>query len=390
MAKESQIEYFRLFFEAGQALLSSGSMPETLSFLVQRTASAFGVKAASLRLFNENTNCLELAAACGLSPKYLAKGVLSADQSIPEVLRGEVVLINDAYADPRIQYPGALREEGINTILSVPVETGTGIIGVLRLYSAQAREFNAEEIEFAAALAELGGLSIVNARIYQREGIRLASILKEVGLEFSGAAEAFEKRLRMFTPQELSPDKSLQYFRSLHEIVRSTLTTLDSAEVMRKIVVQVAGLMQVKGCALRLINDTTQELELLAAEGLSDRFLRKGPPHIDRSIQETLTGVPVLVTDARSDGRLEYPEATVAEGITSILSLPIVATERVIGVLRVYSERRRDFSREEVTFLAALSEIAGIAIMNARLYEKNRNDVSFWTATLEYVQEVNS
>jgi hypothetical protein len=39
-----------------------------------------------------------------------------------------------------------------------------------------------------------------------------------------------------------------------------------------------------------------------------------------------------------------------------------------------------------VTFLAALAEIAGIAIMNARLHERTRHDLSFWTATLGYLK----
>jgi GAF domain-containing protein len=212
-------------------------------------------------------------------------------------------------------------------------------------------------------------------------------MLKEVGVELSGVPEGLQKRLRMFTPQSLSPEQNFQYFRALHETTRSILSTLDSREVMSLIVAQVIRLMEVKACALRLINETTHELELLASMGLSDRFLRKGQPHTDRSFQETLEGVPVLILDTRNDGRLEYPEATVAEGIASILSLPIVARERVIGVLRVYSEWRREFSQEEVTFLSALTEIAGIAIMNARLYEKIRNDVSFWTATMEYLQD---
>ena len=91
--------------------------------------------------------------------------------------------------------------------------------------------------------------------------------------------------------------------------------------------------------------------------------------------------------DTAKDPRLEYPDETVAEGIASILSLPIVARQRVVGVLRLYSADKRQFSQEEAIFLSALAEISGVAIMNARLYEKTRNDLSFWTATLGYMQE---
>jgi GAF domain-containing protein len=59
----------------------------------------------------------------------------------------------------------------------------------------------------------------------------------------------------------------------------------------------------------------------------------------------------------------------------------------VVGVLRLYSAEKRLYSQEEITFLSALAEIAGIAIMNAKIYEKTNNDLSFWTATLGYMQD---
>jgi GAF domain-containing protein len=95
----------------------------------------------------------------------------------------------------------------------------------------------------------------------------------------------------------------------------------------------------------------------------------------------------VLITDTANDPRLEYPVETVAEGIFSILSMPIIARQRVVGVLRLYSAEKRQYSQEEIAFLSGLAEISGVAIMNARVYEKARNDLSFWTATLGYMQD---
>ena len=69
------------------------------------------------------------------------------------------------------------------------------------------------------------------------------------------------------------------------------------------------------------------------------------------------------------------------------LSMPIIARQRVVGVLRLYSAEKRQYSHEEISFLSALAEIAGVAIMNARIFEKTRNDLSFWTATLGYMQD---
>ena len=380
-------EYFRLFFETAQAILSARNLQETLDSLVQRTVAALQIKAGGLRLIDEQSNSLKQVASFGLSEAYLNKGALNADQSIPEVLVGKPVCIKDAYNDPRIQYPDAMRAEGINTILSVPVIAGDKVIGVLRLYSAEPRDYNDEDLEFVSALAEMGGLAIANARLYQNQGDRLASLFEEIGVEQPTAAEIREQQFESCAFLPIDPVKSLGYFRTLHEVTRAILSTLDSKQVVQLIVDKVIGIMQVKACALRLRNEITHELELIATAGLSEKFLGKGQPHTDQSISETLAGKPVLITDTANDPRLEYPAETVAEGIASILSMPIVARQRVVGVLRLYSAERRQYSQEEVTFLSALAEIAGVAIMNARIYEKTRNDLSFWTTTFGYMQD---
>ncbi|BCR03878.1 hypothetical protein DESUT3_09470 [Desulfuromonas versatilis] len=379
-------EFFRAFFEAAQAVLSTSSLEEILQALVREAVEALEVKAGSLRLVDEQGHRLELAAAYRLSDRYLNKGPLDSDRSMPEVLQGKAVHIRDAFRDPRIQYQAELREEGLNTLLSVPVTARDKVIGVLRLYTAEPRDFSSEEIEFASALAEMGGLAIANARIYRDAGVQLSSLLQQTGIELPQQHIEPTQAFKCFSFAPIDPARSLELFRTLHEITRAILSTLDSREVMALIIERVLIVMKVKGCAIRLINQTTHELELLAARGLSEQFLDKGPLHAEQSIRENLEGSPVLVEDACSDPRIEYPEEMAREGIASLLSLPIIAQRRVIGLLRLYTGAPRQFSQDEVAFLSALAEIAGVAIMNARLYEETRYDLSFWTATLGYLK----
>jgi signal transduction protein with GAF and PtsI domain len=387
MIQSNTNEYFRLFFETAQAILSASSLQETLDSLVQRTVAALEIKAGGLRLIDEESHNLKQVSSFGLSDTYLNKGALNADQSIPEVLDGLVVYVKDACSDPRIQYPEAMRAEGIASVLSVPVIASDKVIGVLRLYSAEPHDYSDEDVEFVSALAEMGGMAIVNARIYQDKDEQLASLFEEIGVDLPTTVEARTQELDVSAVQDVDPSKSLGYFRTLHEVTSAVLSTLDSEEVVQLIVDKVISIMQVKASALRLRNETTHELELIATSGLSEKFLAKGQPQTDQSISETLAGKPVLITDTANDSRLEYPVETVAEGIASILSMPIIARQRVVGVLRLYSAEKRLYSQEEITFLSALAEIAGIAIMNAKIYEKTNNDLSFWTATLGYMQD---
>ncbi|GAB6081896.1 hypothetical protein JCM30471_08100 [Desulfuromonas carbonis] len=387
MPQTNPNEYFRLFFETAQAILSADNLQAILDSLVQRTVAALDIKGGSLRLIDEESNSLKQVASFGLSDAYLNKGALNADQSIPEVLAGRPVCIKNAPEDRRIQYPEEMRSEGINTVLSVPVIAADKVIGVLRLYSSRPRNYSAEDLEFVSALAEMGGLAISNARLSQAEGDKLSALFTEIGVDQPTSVDFGEPTLGAACFMPVDSARSLAYFRTLHEITRAVLSTRESKQVVQLIVEQVVSIMKVKASALRLRNETTHELELIATTGLSAKFLAKGQPHTDQSIAETLAGRPVLILDTANDPRLEYPAETVAEGIESILSMPIVARHRVVGVLRLYSAEKRQYSQEEITFLSALAEIAGIAIMNARLYEKTRNDLSFWAATLGYMQD---
>ena len=385
MAEKSTTEYLETFFDVNQAIFSSMSLKEILNMLVKRTVRALGVKAGSLRLINEQTKRLELAASENLSRKYLNKGPLNSDQSIPEVMEGKVVLVKDAHNDSRIQYKAEKAREGINTILSVPVVAKDKVIGVLRLYSQEPRDFTDEELEFVSALAEMGGLAIANAKIYEDEGVKLSALLKSVGIDLPEERKRLRQRPRPFAVEKVDPSQSLEYFRTLHDIARTILSTLDSQRVIDLLIGKLLTIIKVKACSLRLVNETTRELEMIASRGLSESYLKKGPVHMEKSIRETLKGVPVLILDATVDPRIEYPQENEREGIASILSLPIIAGKRVIGILRLYSQETSQYSGEEMAFLTAVAELAGIAIINARLYEKTKYDLSFWNTTLEYL-----
>ena len=78
----------------------------------------------------------------------------------------------------------------------------------------------------------------------------------------------------------------------------------------------------------------------------------------------------MVVSNVENDSQLQYPEACKKEGIRSILSVPIVFKDNVIGVLRLYHSKSRELTDREVEFIIALAGQGGIAIENARYMEK--------------------
>jgi GAF domain-containing protein len=115
-------------------------------------------------------------ASYGLSEKYLNKGPISAEKSIAEALMGKPVVVKNASADKGVQYKQEKKEEGIVSILCVPIKAKEEVIGVLRLYSATPRDFTEDDIMQVTALAYHGGLAIQNASLY----LMLKSDMKEL------------------------------------------------------------------------------------------------------------------------------------------------------------------------------------------------------------------
>ena len=97
------------------------------------------------------------------------------------------------------------------------------------------------------------------------------------------------------------------YLRSFIEISKTLGSTLAVNEVMDQIVRQMTETMGLKGATIRMVNPKTNTLELVAAVGLSDKYLDKGPVDLDKSISDALSGRPVGIFDAVNDPRLQYP-----------------------------------------------------------------------------------
>ena len=156
----------KLFHSLATSINSTLDVKEIFHSLSEDMASALGVKAASIRLLDKDRKTLELMASYGLSEKYLAKGSVSAEKSIAEALKGKSVVVKHASTDKGVQYKKEKKEEGIDSILCVPIKVKEEVIGVLRLYSGVPREFTEDEIMLVSALACMGGLAIQNASMY--------------------------------------------------------------------------------------------------------------------------------------------------------------------------------------------------------------------------------
>jgi len=163
--------------------------------------------------------------------------------------------------------------------------------------------------------------------------------------------------------------KEIMNYETLLKVTHACVLSRDPEETVLLIVEAVKRALDMKGCALFLFNRKTHELEVAASMGLSQEYLNKGPVSALHSISASLKDGPVVISDVADDPRIQYPEAAKKEGIASILSVPIVVREKPIGVLRVYSADPWEATLEDVNFVQAVAQIAGMALEMSRLYK---------------------
>jgi GAF domain-containing protein len=169
--------------------------------------------------------------------------------------------------------------------------------------------------------------------------------------------------------------KQLISYETMIRITKAISHSRDPEEVVLMTVEGIKTALDAKGCALFLINRKTQELKLAASFGLSDEYINKGPVSALKSIAQSAEDGPVAIYDVGDDPRIQYPEEAKKEGIASILSVPIISRAKMTGVLRVYTSEPWEFTLEDVNFVQALAQIAGMAIEMSRLYQGQKESI---------------
>ena len=164
------------------------------------------------------------------------------------------------------------------------------------------------------------------------------------------------------------------YLSAFINITRAISSSLEFQEVLNQIVKSTCETTGSKGCTLMLLDEEGGKLEVKSSYGLSDQYIRKGPLSADKSIIDTLKGKPVIIEDATSDPRLQYPLEAKREGIASVIPLPVILRARVIGALRLYTSVPCKFTQDDIDFLSAIAMQAGLAIENAKMYEHVKMD----------------
>jgi predicted Fe-Mo cluster-binding NifX family protein/putative methionine-R-sulfoxide reductase with GAF domain len=176
------------------------------------------------------------------------------------------------------------------------------------------------------------------------------------------------RQQRSTQKKEGAMEKPTINYETLVRITKAISTIQDPEEIVLITVEGVTHALNVKACALFLFSEKSDDLKLAGYYGLSGEYIDKGPVSALRSIASSLQDrQPVAIYDVTDDPRIQYPEAAIKEGISSILSTPIIIGDQLVGCLRVYTAEPWEFTLNDVNFVQAVAQVVGMGMEMCRI-----------------------
>lgn len=166
----AQVQGLKGILSVAQIVVSSLELDEVLQNILLSAMSVMDMPAGSVALYDADTCQLELHAHAGLSDKFVAldRWRVTPGGLTYEILeRGEVFIVNDTTKVDFFNNPLAI-EEGIHSLIAVPLKIHKRTIGVLYLDDFKPRQFDAEKLELLSVLSSFATMSIDHARLHER------------------------------------------------------------------------------------------------------------------------------------------------------------------------------------------------------------------------------
>jgi signal transduction histidine kinase len=166
----------------------------------------------------------------------------------------------------------------------------------------------------------------------------------------------------------------LNQYINLLEIARDLASTLDLESLLNKIVLVAADLTDAEEASILLYDHKNNELRFAAASNVDEN------PELKHLVvpQDSIAGwtalhqEPVFVPDVHEDNRFsDLVEKAIEFKTNSIIAVPLITRNQLIGVLEVINKRQNLFSSDDLELLQTLSAQAAVAIQNSRLFEQS-------------------
>jgi signal transduction protein with GAF and PtsI domain len=333
---KSKEQELLILHQVAEHISSNLELNVLLARIVDMVISLTSADSCFIYLFNRQHNELVLKAASGGKREILGEIKLKLGEGVTGWAAKEkkpVALSSKAYTDPRFKSFTNLAEDRYESFLAVPILSKDEIIGVMNVHNKKEHVYPEEHINVLFTISKYLGSAIQNAIVYE---------------EINQKAKQLDL---------------------LSEISRTIVSDYYLKEILQLIVTMTAQVMGSKICSIMLLDEKKQELLIAATQSLSQEYISKANLKVGQSIsgRAVIEKRPITVLDVTKERQYMYPLIARKEGVVSMLSVPMMIKERVIGVINSYTQKEYKFSIEEIGILQAIANQAAVAIENTRL-----------------------
>jgi len=156
-----------LLHRISQVLGFDLNLSDVLQVIVSVTADLMDSKIVSILLYDETSRTLSIAATQSLSPAYRDKPSVSADKSVSgRALQTHAPqIIADIASEQNFGFREIAQQEGVVSMLCVPMMMRGQAIGVINSYSQRARTYTEDDTKVLSLVASQAAIAIENARL---------------------------------------------------------------------------------------------------------------------------------------------------------------------------------------------------------------------------------
>jgi len=336
--------------------------------LAELTRNLLGCQRINIVFLEPGTEAFQPVVAVGVTPedeqawRAAIQGVHLQDYFTPQVverLRAGATLVIDE-ADRLVAARQSARN--IRPFLLAPLYVGDDMIGGLTLdYGAEAHTYLPDEMALAAAVARMVSVVVHREWLARRSGQRSA--------ELAAASQA----------------------------VRAIAQQWDIDQILAAVLNQAKSVLGNTAAFLLVLDPASHELKLLSASGLSsEKQAQLGKLRVDLEsfMGRAAMGKEILVVEnLQADLLDQAPIAAFlsAEGMGSLVAVPLEANRHPVGVLGFVAPSVRAYDHDARHFLRLLGDIFAVAINAVSLQERLRlSNAQLVTASLQAQQRAES
>jgi signal transduction histidine kinase len=323
--------------EVSETLLSEVEIEKLYDLILEVVERETGATVVSLMLLDEKVQQLRVEAAVGLPKGIIGSATTKIGEGIAGWVmeKGQALLLTDG-VPVETSVREAMHRDEVASAICAPLKIKGRTIGVLNASKTTPESpFSHPDLELLSILATQVAIAIENSRIHEATRGRTSQLA------------------------------------ALNELGRLLTSTLDLDEVLSLAMQGINEIIKAEAGSLLLLDETTNDLVFRMSLHGEVRQTAPLKLQIGQGIAGWVVkqGEPVLVRDVSIDPRY-FREASEKFGLEcrSILCVPIVLRDHVIGAIELINKLQGEFTDEDLELLSSMAATIGIALENARLY----------------------